>query len=161
MSAFAAEGKKRIMRGVRRMIIRGTRRILLVTLAALSLAACSLVEPHPGPVSRPPVTRGPPPVPPVPPRPPAPPRAAASEGPDRLLGLDEAGVTALLGRPGLTRDRDMGRLWRYRKGHCVLALIFFPEVEGGGLRVASYDFEHGGRKSCWRRLRAAGGRHVR
>ncbi|OIQ92543.1 hypothetical protein GALL_255380 [mine drainage metagenome] len=138
--------------------MRGLGRMLMIMMTAVSLAACSLA----GPPSAAPRAAVPPPPPRRPPPPVVPrPAPVPSSSPDQLLGLDEAGVAALLGRPGLTQARDMGRLWRYRRGHCVLALIFYPEVEGGALRVASYDFEHGRRKSCWRRLRAAGGRHVR
>ncbi|WP_291724157.1 hypothetical protein [Magnetospirillum sp. 64-120] len=77
-------------------------------------------------------------------KPPPPPRPAtpvpARVDPARLQGISGEQAVAMLGRPQADEPQQLGRLWRWRKGACVLTLALYPEVQGGGLRVVASDF---------------------
>jgi hypothetical protein len=57
------------------------------------------------------------------------PRAPAIDAdPKRLLGLDHAALTAMLGAPEFRRKDPPAELWRYRGEGCTLSLFFYgPE----------------------------------
>ncbi|MEQ9811233.1 MAG: hypothetical protein RLO50_00510 [Azospirillaceae bacterium] len=57
--------------------------------------------------------------------------------PDRLTGLDEAGVTALLGPPDLARSEADIRILQFRATTCVADVYLYPAAEGG--RVVTYS----------------------
>jgi len=60
--------------------------------------------------------------------------SAAPIPPDRLMGLDEGGVTALLGTPDLARSEADIRILQYRATGCVADIYLYP-AEGGGRSV--------------------------
>lgn len=112
----------------------------------LVLGGCAMLE---SPTQTTPPSTAPDPVkPPPPPRPAAPVPAApvpaaplpARVDPARLQGLSGEQAVAMLGRPQADEPQQLGRLWRWRKGACVLTLALYPEVQGGDLRVVASDF---------------------
>lgn len=54
-----------------------------------------------------------------------PPEGAVDADPKRLIGLDHAGVTAMLGEPEFRRKDAPAELWRYRGEHCMLDLFLY------------------------------------
>jgi len=109
-----------------------------VLVSLLVLGGCTVLEPS---------TESPPPAQPAaqtPIKPPPPPRPAAPlparVDPARLQGITGDQAVAMLGRPQTDEAQQLGRLWRWRKGGCVLTLALYPEVQGGGLRVVASDF---------------------
>ncbi|TAN55338.1 MAG: hypothetical protein EPN20_20370 [Magnetospirillum sp.] len=120
----------------------------------MGLAACSTKPPPPVAPSEAPISKPPPPRP-EPSRPILPPVS-----PESLSGLSRGEARALLGHPTSETTRAMGTVWRYRRGDCVLSLVFYPEVETEIERVLGYEFE-GGKDAvtCFKRLRDAGGRN--
>ncbi len=65
---------------------------------------------------------------------------AIDSDPRRLLGLDRARLTALLGAPEFRRSDAPAELWRYRARHCMLDLFLYTR-EGetaGPLTVRHY-----------------------
>lgn len=71
---------------------------------------------------------------------PAPPLPSIDSDPRRLLGLDRARLTALLGAPEFLRSDAPAELWRYRARHCILDLFLYTRAGGAGgpLTVAHY-----------------------
>lgn len=71
-------------------------------------------------------------------------RAALPPGidsdPRRLVGLDRARLTALLGAPEFLRSDAPAELWRYRARHCILDLFLYTRAggTGGPLTVLHY-----------------------
>lgn len=100
----------------------------------LALGGCAVLDPTP----EPPAAQPAPVKPPPPPRP-APPVPARVD-PARLNGISGEQALAMLGRPQADEAQQLGRLWRWRKGSCVLTLALYPEVQGGDLRVVASDF---------------------
>ncbi|WP_231848921.1 hypothetical protein [Paramagnetospirillum magneticum] len=128
----------------------------MTIILVMGLAACSTTPPPPAvPSQQPPLPR------PPPPRPEAPrPAPSPAVSPDSLNGLSRDEARALLGSPTSETVRAMGTVWRYRRGECVLSLVFYPEVETDIERVLGYEFE-GGKDAvtCFKRLRDTGGRN--
>ena len=58
-------------------------------------------------------------------------------GPERLLGMDRDGVTALLGPPAFTRRDDPARVWQYGTRSCLLDVFLYQEKDA--LRVAHVE----------------------
>jgi hypothetical protein len=129
--------------------------MLVVWLGAVS--ACSSPQtvspPPPVPQPRPEVPAARPvPSPAVPP--------PAELRPDQLTGLSRDETMALLGPPTARSTRAMASVWTYRRGRCVLSLMFYPEVGTGIERVLSTEAEGGGTaETCLRRLREERLRH--
>ena len=71
----------------------------------------------------------------------APQTAAVNSDPKQLFGMDDAGLTNLLGAPVFQRHDAPAELWQYRHKSCVLDLYLYRESgdPGGGLRVQHYD----------------------
>ena len=72
----------------------------------------------------------------------APPRVPAAappidDDPARLIGLDAAGVEALIGRPGFTRREPPAEVWQYVTATCVLDVVLYPET--GVARAAYFE----------------------
>lgn len=63
--------------------------------------------------------------------------------PDRLVGLDPAGVGRMLGRPAGTRMDAMAMEWTYSAPSCSLRIFFYPDVVTGGLRALKYNVTGG------------------
>ena len=71
----------------------------------------------------------------------APQSAALNSDPKQLFGMDDAGLTNLLGAPVFQRHDAPAELWQYRHKSCVLDLYLYRESgdSGHGLRVQHYD----------------------
>lgn len=71
----------------------------------------------------------------------APQSAALNSDPKQLFGMDDAGLTRLLGAPVFQRHDAPAQLWQYRHKSCVLDLYLYRESgnPGRGLRVQHYD----------------------
>lgn len=57
----------------------------------------------------------------------------------RLVGLDSAGLTGLLGSPTLIRSEFQSQYWRYDLGGCQLDLFLYHDSATGGHRVVYLD----------------------
>jgi len=66
--------------------------------------------------------------------------AAAPRDPTTLIGLDAAGLEAMLGAPELKRREPPAEMWQYRTETCVLDLYLYPApgAGGGSPSVAQY-----------------------
>lgn len=60
--------------------------------------------------------------------------------PDRLSGLDGAGVEGLLGVPNFRRRDGEAELWRYRHKACALDLFLYPPAGSNGAPVTVRHF---------------------
>lgn len=67
--------------------------------------------------------------------------APTSLPPEKLIGLDHAAITELLGPPRFRRADASAELWRYRAGRCILDLFLYPPkgAPGGTLAVAHIE----------------------
>ncbi len=67
-------------------------------------------------------------------------RPSIDSDPRRLVGLDRARLTALLGAPEFLRSDAPAELWRYRARHCMLDLFLYSREGGaaGALTVRHY-----------------------
>lgn len=64
--------------------------------------------------------------------------AAAPRDPAILIGLDAAGLEAMLGAPELKRREPPAEMWQYRTETCVLDLYLYPGAGDGTPSVAQY-----------------------
>jgi hypothetical protein len=65
-----------------------------------------------------------------------PPKKKPPPSPDRLLGMNDAAVTGLLGAAKLVRRDGDAQIWQYRNDHCVLDVFLYGP---GPLSVAHVD----------------------
>jgi len=125
-------------------------RLFFALLGVLYLAGCADKEdvaspPPPPPVPLPaPEPEAPEPlalIPPVPPHKPPIPKLPEKTVylPDELIGLDQSGVTRLLGYPMDSRNEGAAHVLTYRGKNCQLDVILFLDVKSGTERVLSYD----------------------
>lgn len=134
---------------------------LMVVSALGAVTACTSPPFHPSalPPSGP-VTDPLEPVPHPVPRPEPPVKKPDQIGPEQLSGLNQDEVQALLGSPTTRSTQAMATEWTYRRGKCVLSLLFYPEVETSVLRVLGYEFGgDGNAATCLNRLRESKNRH--
>jgi hypothetical protein len=92
-----------------------------------------------------------PPPPPHKPTPPAPPAAvpvrlpeptapvAPASGFDRLIGLDQARLTALLGEPRQRAEAPPATIWRYLGQACELDVYFYFDLQSQAMRALHYE----------------------
>jgi hypothetical protein len=123
-------------------------------------AACSMMQPEPMPVAMAPPTVVAPPdevQPTLPPRPahkPAPPALAALTPPkaeaeppptaevssfDKLQGLDQQQMMALLGEPAQRAEAPPAVLWRYANADCALDVYFYLDLQSREMRILHYE----------------------
>lgn len=93
-------------------------------------------------------------LPPAPPEPPP-----VDDDPGQVMGLDRAGLAALLGKPGFTRREAGAQVWQYRLRRCVLDVFLYGEADGR-FRVTYYEFrgerlDAAGERRCFRTLLGA------
>ncbi len=145
-------------------------RLFIALLGVLYLAGCADKEdvalpppPPPAPLPAPEPEAPEPPtlIPPVPPHKPPIPKLPEKTVylPDELIGLDQPGVTRLLGNPVDSRDEGAAHVLTYRGKNCQLDVILFLDVKSGTERVLSYDQQPSAGKvaaACYAALR--GGR---
>lgn len=63
----------------------------------------------------------------------------ASLDPDHIVGLDFAGVRALLGNPALELEEPPAKVWAFNGGSCMFNVFFFPSLEDKVYRVLTYE----------------------
>ena len=93
-------------------------------------------------------------LPPPPPRKPAPPAPAAAvpvrlpeptapvapaSGFDRLIGLDQPRLTALLGEPRQRAEAPPATIWRYLGQACELDVYFYFDLQSQAMRALHYE----------------------
>ena len=94
-------------------------------------------------------------LPPPPPRKPTPPAAVApvpvrlpepsepartpSGGFDRLIGLDQPRLTALLGEPRQRAEAPPATIWRYLGQACELDVYFYFDLQSQAMRALHYE----------------------
>ena len=92
----------------------------------------------------PPPRKPPPPAPtavaPVPVRLPEPTTPAApASGFDRLIGLDQPRLTALLGEPRQRAEAPPATIWRYLGQACELDVYFYFDLQSQAMRALHYE----------------------
>ncbi len=78
-----------------------------------------------------------PPVPVPPPRE----RQAGVVAPERLVGLGEADVRALIGEPASVREEAPALVWRYASAGCGLEVFFYMDLASQTFRALSYELK--------------------
>ena len=112
------------------------RSIVVLSLATLALAACQTGRPGQPVTSRPePVTPAPAPAPAPTPAPQQASLPPVDDNPTRLMGLDRAGLTAVLGTPNLVRREAPAEIWQYLAEGCVFDVVLY---EKGARYAVSY-----------------------
>jgi hypothetical protein len=67
------------------------------------------------------------------------PAEAATQGVDRMIGLDEAEIQSVLGPPMLQEDRAPTKLWVFRSRSCTINVTLYPDVETRQFHALSYE----------------------
>ncbi|WP_157231212.1 hypothetical protein [Kiloniella laminariae] len=79
------------------------------------------------------------------------PELEVDDNPEKLIGLDAAGLEELLGTPKLIRQESPAEIWQYNASDCVLDLVFYDAVtsyvEARNTAVQPMD-----KRSCFRSL---------
>jgi hypothetical protein len=125
------------------------RRAIVLT-AVLLVAACTETKPPPELRTSIPLETATPVPPPAPAKPPAPPRKEtaeeekakhdiATQGIDRLIGLNESEIQSILGPPMLQEDRAPTKLWVFRSRNCTINVTLYPDVETREFHALSYE----------------------
>ena len=70
---------------------------------------------------------------------PAPEPPEIDAAPSDLFGLDEAGITALLGPPHYRRNEPPARVLQYAGRACVLDLFLYPEGPDGAMATVYFE----------------------
>jgi hypothetical protein len=124
----------------------------IVLAAVLLIAACTETKPPPELRTSIPLETATPAPPPSPVKPPAPPRKEketveeekakhdiATQGIDRLIGLNESEIQSILGPPMLQEDRAPTKLWVFRSRNCTINVTLYPDVETREFHALSYE----------------------
>lgn len=80
---------------------------------------------------------------PVPPSPQPPAPAAPAMSATKLIGLDQAAATSLLGAAAEQSSAPPATIWRYRNATCELDLFFYLDLRSGKMRTLHYAFKGG------------------
>lgn len=90
----------------------------------------------------------------IPPVPPAKPPVASSAqlDPQRLVGLDESGVTDLIGAPQETREEAPARVWHYIGDKCSVDVLFYFDLTKQQFRALTYRVEPAGKSDLAQRI---------
>ncbi len=148
---------------------RRARRIRWIALAAVWLVgACAMVEEEAAiPESVAAVPLGAPPPRSEPPRGPIePPVAKLDDDPEQVIGLDDAALEALLGRPAFRRDDSPALIWQYRSDGCLLDVFLYTDGPAKPHRAVYYEVRGAATgepvgpaatRSCFRSLLLASG----
>jgi hypothetical protein len=67
------------------------------------------------------------------------PAEAATQGVDRMIGLNEAEIETVLGPPMLQEDRAPTKLWVFRSRTCTINVTLYPDVETRQFHALSYE----------------------
>ena len=79
------------------------------------------------------------------------PRGGPPSATEQMVGLSDAEVAGLFGRPSLFRADSPAELWQYATADCVL-LVFLREDAGGAARVLHAETQGIPPAQCLRRL---------
>jgi hypothetical protein len=60
-----------------------------------------------------------------------------------LVGIDQQGVSELLGPAMMTDSPGPAIVWHYKSSRCELDLVFYMEMRSGQMRTLHYDFKSG------------------
>jgi len=63
--------------------------------------------------------------------------------PEQVVGLDAAGVAALLGSPGMVRREGPAQVWQYSRKGCIVDLFLYTDETGGPFSVVYYELREG------------------
>jgi hypothetical protein len=66
-------------------------------------------------------------------------KTAAASQIDKLIGMDEARVRFILGKPASQEDHPPTKRWVYRARKCTLDVTFFPDVETRRFQALNYE----------------------
>jgi hypothetical protein len=69
---------------------------------------------------------------------PAPHPERAAVDPKTLIGLDQAGVRRVLGRPARIQTDHLSLTWTYRGAGCAMQVIFYPSLEDASFHVLKF-----------------------
>jgi hypothetical protein len=78
-------------------------------------------------------------LPPGPATPAPAPEPAAPAGLDRLIGLDQTQLAALLGEPRQTAESPPATIWRYIAEACDLDVYFYLDLQSQAMRALHYE----------------------
>ncbi len=59
--------------------------------------------------------------------------------PLNLVGQSEGDIRARFGAPASEEDRAPGKIWRYRRGPCVLDVSLYPDVQTRKFTTLAYE----------------------
>jgi hypothetical protein len=62
----------------------------------------------------------------------------AAINPKALIGLDQAGVRRVLGRPSQVHSDHLSLTWTYRGSGCAMQVIFYPSLEDASFHVLKF-----------------------
>ncbi len=147
---------------------------VIMTILAISLAGCSVIEEltqhfEPSAAAAPPPPKAKPKraIPPPRPKPElalaarsgARPAAAREFDPETLIGLMPAQALAVLGHPAKVQERSPSMVWRYNARGCALDLFFYMDLGANAFRVLAYEMKagsssDGAARACLGRFRA-------
>jgi len=94
-------------------------------------------SPAPAPASPPPPAAVVASLPPVP----TPPPSLRPIEPQRLVGLTQPEVQALLGAPSAVREQPPSLVWTYRTSDCGLELFFYLDLATKAYKALTYDIK--------------------
>lgn len=66
-------------------------------------------------------------------------RPPALVDPERLVGLDAAGLHDALGTPATIDSKGPAEVWQYRVGECLLRFYLYADIGTGARRTLRYD----------------------
>ena len=64
---------------------------------------------------------------------------AVNDDPEQLVGLDDAGLEALLGKPAFRREDTPALVWQYRTDGCVFDIFLYTDGAGEPHRAIYYE----------------------
>jgi hypothetical protein len=68
-------------------------------------------------------------------------KSAGADGASRLIGMNGAEASKLLGQPTETKESNLSWIWTYRAPFCTLKLFFYPTGNAADFRALTYQVE--------------------
>lgn len=131
-------------------------RLASVAISLGMLSGCAILERQgggkPGPSETSEPSQPPTASPQIPPIPPAKPPVEAQLDPQRLVGLDEAGVMDLIGTPQDVREEAPARVWHYAGDKCSVEVLFYFDLTKKQFRALTYRVEPAGKSDMAQRI---------
>jgi hypothetical protein len=84
---------------------------------------------------------------------------------DRLIGLDQPQIAAVLGEPQSRADAPPATIWRYSGAHCEIDIYFYLDLQSQAMRalhyeVKAHDLSERSAQRCYRALVSEQGNHA-